>query len=292
MTWPISGALVADLVGPEKRKQAYALLYWGNNIGFSIGPIAAGFLFRTAPQFMFLGNALALSISIFLLIRFVPETNKATPQATEKPTSLEDASSASMISLLAKRPNVVIFSLLVAIMNFVYSQQMFSLPLFLNSKIGQSGPELFGAAMTTNGLTVVVFTLLLTKITAKVPPLLLIFAAAMLYGFGFGMLSFGPSTINVLASTIVWTWGEILAATNINVYVASQTPLTHRGRINAFTSFVTNLGPMAGPLASGVFIHRYGVQAIWPSVFVIAMVSATLLFFLYWFERARGKASR
>ncbi|HWP69379.1 MAG TPA: MFS transporter, partial [Rectinemataceae bacterium] len=53
MTWPVSSALVADLVPPEKRKSAYSLLYWGNNLGFSIGPLAAGFLLHRAPGLMF-----------------------------------------------------------------------------------------------------------------------------------------------------------------------------------------------------------------------------------------------
>ena len=172
MTWPISGALVADLVPPDKRKSAYALLYWGNNIGFSIGPLAAGFLFHRAPGLMFLGNACALSVSIFVMTKFVPETRgpKASVAVSreagegideaggsEKPNAEADYSG-SLFSVLRQRPTIWMFSILVAIMNFVYSQYTFSLPLYLNEKLGERGAEIFGSAMTVNGLTVVVFT--------------------------------------------------------------------------------------------------------------------------------------
>jgi MFS family permease len=53
---PIFNALVADIAPPETRQRAYSLLYWGNNIGFSIGPIMDGYLFNAHTSYMFIGN--------------------------------------------------------------------------------------------------------------------------------------------------------------------------------------------------------------------------------------------
>jgi len=306
MTWPVSGALVADLVPPDKRKSAYALLYWGNNIGFSIGPLAAGFLFHRAPGLMFLGNACALSVSIFVMTKFVPETRgpkasiAVSPGAsdgsdegprTEKSNAEADYSG-SLFSVLRQRPTIWMFSVLVAIMNFVYSQYTFSLPLYLNEKLGERGAEIFGSAMTVNGLTVVLFTLLLSRITSRTPVLILMAVASAFYAIGFGMLSLPPSFLFVMVSTAIWTWGEILSATNINVYVASKTPASHRGRVNSLVSIVTNLGSLSGPVLAGLIIRAGGTGSVWSIVFFVAMAAAVLMIGLGAYDRSLGPGSR
>ena len=305
-TWPVTNALVADLVPPEKRKSAYSLLYWGNNLGFSIGPLAAGFLLHRAPGLIFIGNVSALCLSIFILARFVPETRAAgrtgyplsegETDAKSRDSSREDSpgealSRGNLWSVLGKRPTIVVFSVLVALMNVVYSQQGFSLPLFLNERMGEKGAELFGAAMTANGLTVVLSTLLMSRLTARTPVLVIMAAAAALYGLGFGLLVLPTGFLLVMLSTIVWTWGEILAATNINVYIASKTPMSHRGRVNSFVSIVTNIGSLSGPLLAGVLIRGGGIDTVWPSAIVVGLASAALMLGLAAYDRSLGPGS-
>lgn len=304
MTWPVSGALVADLVPPERRKTAYALLYWGNNIGFSIGPIAAGFLLHRAPSLIFLGNMTALIISINILYRFVPAkipaqatavasaaTASATAAATAAATATNDMEAnyeGNLASVLKSRPTILIFAFIVALLNLVYSQHSFSLPLYLSEKMGSAGAEVFGAAMTVNGLTVVIFTLILSKITQRLPVLIIMVIAALLYAAGFGLLSFHPSLLLVLGSTVIWTWGEILGATNINVYIASRSPQSHRGRISSITSLVSNLGSLSGPIFAGQLIKRFNSAFIWKAAPAIALAAALFLLVLWSHDRAKG----
>jgi MFS family permease len=304
MTWPISQALVADLVPPESRKTAYALLYWGNNIGFSLGPLAAGFLFHRAPSLMFLGNAAALCVSLLIVSKFVPELKPSksglisVPPAVkgagesagsgEAPAAFESAKAGGLLCVLRERPTILVFALLVALMNLVYSQNSFGLPIFLNEKLGLHGSEVFGAAMTANGLTVVLCTLLLTRLTSRWRTLTTIAAASALYGLGFGLLALPASLPIVLVSTVVWTLGEILSATNINVYVAARTPSSHRGRINALVSIVTNLGSLSGPMAAGFVIGWKGSSSIWPLAFILSLFTALLLLGLLAYDKARA----
>ena len=209
MTWPVMGALVADLAPPESRKDAYALLYWGNNIGFSLGPLAAGFLFHRAPGLMFIGNACVLSASIVIMAKFIPDTGAAARGATNaaplprrgsnpaeaavaEEAAAERAFKGGLWSLLRQRPTIIFFACLVAVMNFVYGQNGFTLPLFLNEALGARGSEVFGSAMTANGLTVVLCTPLLARLTGALPALCVMAAASLLYGLGFGMLALNP----------------------------------------------------------------------------------------------------
>lgn len=308
MTWPIMGALVADLAPPELRKDAYALLYWGNNIGFSLGPLAAGFLFHRAPGLMFIGNACVLSASIVIMARFIPETGATTTvapgartgsraaapgngtrqNAAFDETAAERAFRGDLWSLLRQRPTILLFACLVAAMNFVYAQNGFTLPLFLNETLGTPGSEVFGTAMTANGLTVVLCTPLLARLTGALPALCVMAIASLLYGLGFGVLALNPGFFLIMISTIVWTWGEILSATNLNVFVASKTPSSHRGRVNSLVTVIGNLGSLSAPFLSGRIVKASGAAAVWPVTSIIAGIAAVLMLGLWLYDRTRG----
>ena len=306
MTWPVMGALVADLAPPESRKDAYALLYWGNNIGFSLGPLAAGFLFHRAPGLMFIGNACVLSASIAIMAKFIPETGGAAHRAAHSAQSMQSAPTApagaevaagaaaerafggGLWSLLRQRPTILLFACLVAVMNFVYGQNGFTLPLFLNEAIGARGAEVFGSAMTANGLTVVLFTPLLARLTGALPALCVMAIASLFYSLGFGMLALDPGFLLVMVSTVVWTWGEILSATNLNVFVASKTPSSHRGRVNSLVTVVGNLGSLSAPFISGRIVKASGAAAVWPVAGTVAGIAALLMLGLWLYDRVRG----
>jgi MFS family permease len=88
-------------------------------------------------------------------------------------------------------------------------------------------------------------------------------------------------------STLVWTIGEILNATNSGVYIADHTPMSHRGRFNSMLSLITGFGSFIGPLVMGGYIERFTVRAVWPLVFVATMISALLMYILSLSEKGR-----
>jgi MFS family permease len=87
----------------------------------------------------------------------------------------------------------------------------------------------------------------------------------------------GPA---VLISTVIWTLGEIISATNVQVFIAGQTPRSHRGRINAFIGFVSGWGSVAAPLLAGAYIGAFGSHAFWPLNAAIALLAALLIFLI------------
>lgn len=305
-TWPVMNAVVADCAPPERRKEAFALLYWGNNIGFSIGPLAAGFLFSKAPRLLFVGNAAALSIAAAVVFLFVRETNPllsaphGAPDAEK--AAAEDAGRASSgdragksaggtLRILAADPVLLVFAALAALTAFVYNQHTFALPLFLKDLFGpEAGPRAFGAAMAVNGLTVVVCTALVTAASHRWPALLAAAAGSVFYLLGFGAYALAAGLIPVLACTFAWTIGEILGATNNNVFIAERSPASHRGRINSAISFCYILGNALAPLVSGPAMEALGSRAIWGPIGFLAGVGALGLAALHVWDRSRGPA--
>ena len=67
-------AMMADLIPPEKRPDAYALLRMSNNLGISIGPAIGGFVAATSYNIAFLGAAVGMISYAVLLIIFARET--------------------------------------------------------------------------------------------------------------------------------------------------------------------------------------------------------------------------
>lgn len=286
---PAFGAMVNDLTDTSNRKSAYSLLYLGNNIGFSVGPMIAGFLYAKHTPLLFLGNGIVSIIVVCIFIKFVRETIPDRNNKDEEGnfSEKEKAEEGSIFEVLLRRPQLIIFTFLAMVYSFVYTQFPYALPIQLNELFGHNGPRLYGIVMFVNGSVVIIFTAIITTLTHEINPLFNISLAGVFFSLGFGMIYFIHSFPMFILSTMVWTIGEILNATNSGVYIANQTPSSHRGRINAVLPLISESGFAISPIVMGHFIMSYGVRATWPLVFVMELTAASLIYSLYVHERKR-----
>ena len=291
---PTSMAMTIDLSRPEKRKAAFSLLYLGHNVGFAIGPLLAGLLYKNHVDWLFSGDAITTMISLSLVLLFVPESK---PSKTAIEDSLakdggchdgEKAECGSVFSVLARRPFLIVFMLLVTLLTFVYAQMSFSLPLHMNEVFGADGSVLYGTAMSFNAVIVIACTPLIISSTKKMKPIIATMLTAVLYAVGFGMIFFGTSFYLIIIAALVWTIGEILGATNIDVYISNHTPMSHRGRINSIVPVIIGAGHALSPYLMGKFIGVSSVRMVWPLCFILGIVSAAGLFLMYIKEKKNG----
>ncbi|KXG78628.1 MDR family MFS transporter [Thermotalea metallivorans] len=291
---PANGAMVADLTKSENRKEAYSLLYLGHNLGFAVGPMIAGMLYKNFFSWIFIGDALTTFISITLVALLIPETRPDHEKIKENAHSLdinEKAESGSLLSAMAKRPMLIMFLFCIMLYSFVYVQSHFTLPLQMNQNFGVHGPKYYGFLMTTNALTVVIFTTLVTKITLKLKPIFCVGLGGLFYAAGFGML-FGIDRLHLfIFSTFIWTIGEILISTNGMAYVANNTPVTHRGRFNAIVPIIAEAGHSLGPLLTGKYLMDHSISSLWLLTLYGAFVVALLLFALHFVENSKLRKS-
>ena len=83
-----SQAMVADLVEPERRPSAYALLRMIANLGVAIGPSVGGFITASSYALAFyIACAAEMAFAVLILLT-VPET---VPAASPTPTSRREA---------------------------------------------------------------------------------------------------------------------------------------------------------------------------------------------------------
>ncbi len=287
---PANSAMIADLTNSENRKTAFSFLYLGINIGFSVGPFIAGFLYRNYLPLTFLGNALASFISLILLMIFVDESLPGKAEVDQIINNEDEkAEEGNILSVLKQRPMVLVFALLSSVYSFAYSQGNFSTTLQLRQLFGDNASKILGSIYFTNGIIVVTMTTIIVYITKKYKPIFNVSLAGFFFATGFGMLYFISSVPLYLFSTVVWTIGEILSATSTGVYIADHAPMSHRGRFNSILTIITGAGAAIGPLIMGRYIKSYGVRRVWPLVFVLTMCSASLMFVLYRKEKNKKK---
>jgi len=286
MQWPTMDAMVTDTTDKKNRQTAFSLLYMGLNIGMAIGPLMGGFLINGHLFWFFLIDGITTIISLIPVILFVKDTKPTEDQMEAVPkTDAESAERGSIFKAFIKRPVLLIFMFILILFTMVYAQYSFGLPLFASHVFGSNGPRMYGLIMTVNAVIVIIFTLFVISFTKKLKPLASIGIGGLLYAIGFGILYFSNYMYLFIISTIIWTLGEIIIAVNVEVFIANNAPITHRGRFFATVNFITESGYALSPMLTGFFIAGYGIRNIWPVVSLIVSFGVLLMFLLYLFEK-------
>jgi len=289
MVHPISSAMVADLTNPENRKIAYSLLYLGINFGTAIGPAIAGFLYQHYFRWIFWGDALTTLLAMSLIGCLLPES---APHLNASKNSINNGAEAAVKGglwrALLARPLLLGFSLVMIIFSFVYAQGDFTLPLQVDRLFGVHGAQLFGFLMTVNAITVLVCTTFCNLLTKRNLPLVNLIWAGFFYAVGFGMLYLVQSYTWLVLSTIIWTIGEVLMATNSGTYLANHAPMSHRGRFNAVLSIFMGTGRAISPCLMGIFIKSHSFKQAWVLVGGLACLGLLLMLWLAGLERRQG----
>lgn len=282
ITDPARSAMMTDLTTPENRRTAFSLTYLGHNIGFAVGSLIAGFLYEHASSWLFWGNAMAIFVATTIVGLKVPETKPTQQQidATIGTGSSEEAHKGTVMEALLSRPFLIVFTMITTWYGFVYAQHRFALPLQAKATFGTPGPAIFGSLMTLNAALVIFLSTPIMALTRKWKPINSVALSGLFFALGFGMIGFAKNLFLVYASTVLWTLGEIVNATNEGAYVANHTPISHRGRFQAVLPLIGGLGWMISPPVIGALIDKKGLGTVWPLVGIIAGTAAILLWIL------------
>jgi len=298
ITRPAYNALIIQLCTEEKeRKSAFSLMYLGANLGIAIGPLVAGFFIKDHIHIVFISISTVFLISTFIIINQVKIGTSKVMTSTDSKNSVHLQTSqppTPLFRLLMKNPLVALFILVSFLNYFIYMQSSFSLPLQMNDSFGEDGAAYYGSVMTINAISVIILTTLILSVTRKLTALNSIATGALFYGIGFGALSlmgYFPHFAIVAVSTVLWTVGEILVQTNINLYIASRVPDTHQGRFNGLLLFIGCLGYTLSPYLTGIFIKNMDMGSLWIIILAFSLVYALCMIILWYIEKSSTRKS-
>ncbi len=278
-TVPIS-TIITDVTNPNDRTEAFSLTYLANNLGFAFGPLIAGFLFEKYTSLIFLGNSL-FSLFGFIILLTIKETkpkeivkyNNDAGENSEQKDRLN-----SVLHFILHDKLFIVFIIANIFFAFAYSQAGFTLPIFLTKIFNDKGPKYYGILQSTNAITVILLTSIISIMTKKKSPFLMVGIAGLFYAVGFGLYSIFKIFPLLIVITILWSIGEIIQVTHQNVFVANRSPINIRGQVNSAFQILSGSGFVLGPLFSGFYQKNFTILSIWIIVFLISLIGSLLLF--------------
>ncbi len=262
-----SNSMVADLIEPERRASAYALLRLIVNLGIAFGPSVGGFLAVISYTLAFYVAAAAHAAFTLLILFFIKETM---PQATEAPG--EAVGLAGYGQVLRDRPFLA-FCGVYTLAGMAYSLMMVLLPVYAKENFGVPESQ-YGFIMATNATMVVLFQYAITRITERHHYLPVLAVGSLFYAVGVGSVALGRNFPTFLISMVILTIGEMIMIPTSTALTANLAPPTMRGRYMSIYGLTWGVGFATGPVLGGFLNDQIAPVAIWYGGLVMGLVAA------------------
>jgi MFS family permease len=264
---PASRALMADVVPEGQRVTAFALVRLAGNLGIAGGSAVAGFLADRSFLWVFVTDAATSAVFGAFVLLALPQ-GRVTGRAEERERG-------GYRNILADRA-FVMFLVSSAVISFVYFQgQSASLPLHV-VRISHLAPSDFGLLLALNGLLVVALELPISAFTMHRPPKLMIALGFLLVGLGFGLTALAHTLPTLMATVVIWTLGEMVAAPVGYAYVADIAPEHLRGRYQGLYGVFWGTGSVTGP-AIGTWLLAQSVTGFWALCGALGLVASLMV---------------
>ncbi len=270
---PAGLALLSTVVEPQHRKAAFALIRLAINLGMSVGPALGGFLSTVSFAWLFwVDGATSILAGIVLLVWPIEARGTDVSAAEAAPSG-----AASLRSAGALRDGRLLVFLAAAVpIGAIFFQIEGALPLYLvrDLRLSQS---FFGLLFTVNTLMIVVLEVRLNLVTAHWSHRRSLVIGALLVGVGVGALAFSTTAEAVIATVVIWTFGEMILLPAMAAYVADLSPSDRRGEYMGLYTMSWGVAFAFGPGLGTVVLERWGADTVWLSALALSLVAAILL---------------
>jgi MFS family permease len=287
-----SDAMVADMIEPDRRPAAYALLRMINNLGIAIGPAIGGFVTGVSYSLAFYLAAAANLLFVTLIALFVRETlpgRTATVRgsgSTGEPQAAAPKRDAGYGPVLRDRPFVALCGVFV-LATIPASIMMMLLAVYAKENFGVPERQ-YGFIMATNAAMVVLFQYAVTRRSQKYPPLRVLALGSLFYAAGAGSVALGAGFWGFWLSMVILTVGELLIAPTGTAVAANLAPPDMRGRYMGLYGLTWGVSFGIGPVIGGYINDNIAPRAIW--IFAFAVGLAATAGFLLLRRRLAGRS--
>ncbi len=288
---PAVSAMIADVTPPERRAEAFGLMYVAVNLGFAVSAAIGGLIAQHSFQVLFwLDAATAAAFGVLILFstdETLPTRKKLVlitlPSSQGRdsipgdPPARADRGDVSLVESLLQMAKDHIFvgvwlgSFGIAV---TYMQAMSTFPLYLN----QLGMEtaVYGTVMAVNGAMIVVLQLPTTSVVTRFNRGTMISLAALITAVGFGMKSMVTSAFGFGLAVAVWTIGEMVQSPLMPAIVSDLAPVNQRARYQGVFSMCYSLAMMIGAPLGGLCMSRWGGRSVWVGCVVMGLFASAM----------------
>jgi MFS family permease len=177
--------IAADIVPAGQRMEAFGVLRIATNVGFATGPAVGGLMALLSYSSMFYLTAITSTCYLLIVLRYIDDTRTC---------KLEKSRSTGVGTILLDRPFMA-FAVLTFSVAIVYSQMYSPMSMYAWLR-GLTEPEV-GMLFAINGIMVVLFQYLVTRIADK-------YRMTLSMGFGTLLYAVGFSLAAVAGSFVTW----------------------------------------------------------------------------------------
>jgi MFS family permease len=248
---PATNAIVADIVAPELRPQAYSAMFWATNLGFSVAALTGGALASVGWSWLFTVDAASCILFGLLVWSRIPET-RPERSAQDLVLSFGDVVRDRLLLVMAA---------LFLIQGVLLFQAFATLPLAMDAD-GLSATD-YGIVLSANGILIILVQPLVSDALGRLPRGRVIGASLLLMGAGLWATAAASSGPGFAATVLLWTLGEIGFAAVGMATVADFAPAHARGRYTSVIWTAAGLSFAIGPLASTALFELAGEAVLW-----------------------------
>lgn len=260
-----ANALVADDVTAEARPRAMSLLHWAVNIGTAIAASSAGFLAARGYWLLFVIDA--VTCLVFAVIVFL-----GVPRGRRMPTHHQGGAGYRVVW----RDRTMVAFTVLAVGGFtVYSMTEFAIPLTVRAH-GFS-PAVYGVMAAVNAVAVVVAQPVLYGPLSRLPRVRVLAASWALVAIGVASTGLAHQVWQYIATTIVWSLGEVGNGVVAGGIVADLAPVGARGRYQGVFNWSFAAGRLAAPALVTILVAAGGSGALWWVVLILGLASAAMV---------------
>jgi len=265
---PALNAMVADMVEPEKRIEAYGLMRIVSNLGIAIGPAIGGFIATRSYLISFAAAALASAIYFLIILFFTKETKPTTFVADTDAAALTQG-----YGRLVRDVPFLAFCVTLGVMGIAYAQVMTILPVYIKDQY-QIVESQYGLIMATNAAMVVLFQYPMAKLLKRVALAPALSVGSLFVALGLGTVAVSSTFSMFLVSMIVVTVGELIFAPSSTAFVANVAPETMRGRYMGVYGMSFGLSFGLAPAVGGMINDSLSPVLVWYSMAGVALLTA------------------
>jgi MFS family permease len=261
-------AAVADVVAPEHRARAYALLYWAINLGFAVAAVVGGALAEHSFTLLFVLDALTTFAFGAIVLVGVPETRPAAP-----PASVRGAGHQALLQPF-RDGRFMSFVAIQLLLLLAFVQVIVALPLDMRNH-GLSTSQI-GWLLGLNGVIIVLAQPLALRYVRGYSDVQWLVAGAALTGVGLGVMALAGGALVYAVSAVLWTVGEIGFSTATPALIAELAPADRRGAYHGTYQLAWGVASMVAPLIGSLVLAHLGGPALWLGCLAGAVGAAAL----------------
>lgn len=257
---PANGAALAEMSPPHLHARVFGLRRLSMNLGMSIGPAVGGFLVTWSYGWLFVIEASMGLLAAGLLWGLLSSNARHAPSGQPVPALAPGPDTRSQ-SPWQDGVFLVVVGLTTLLVTTL-CQLFGAYPLTL-TEVHHFPPYAIGLVFTVNTLVIVICQMPILHAVARFDALQVIGIGAFFLCAGFALLPLGTTTGALIATVLVWTFGEMLTTPLLESFVATRSPVENRGQYMGLFSSAFSVAFVLAPLGGTWIYGRYGYLALW-----------------------------